>query len=98
FSAALIAIPQAMSLGLLAFAALGPAYASAGVVAGLLASAVGNLTAAAVPAARCQILAARASTTVVFAALVAALAAHPQLQTPAGPDASRILTLAFLAL
>ncbi len=98
FAAALIAIPQAMSLGLLAFAALGPEYASAGVVAGLVASVAGNLIAAAVPAARCQILSARASTTVVFAALIAVLIEHPLLQTAQGPAIPQVLTLAFMVL
>ena len=98
FAAALIAIPQAMSLGLLAFAALGPEYASAGVVAGLVASVAGNLVAAAVPAARCQILTARASTTVVFAALIAVLVEHPLLQTAQGPAIPQVLTLAFMVL
>ena len=64
FAAALIAIPQAMSLGVLAFAALGPAYASTGVIAGLFTSVIANLVATAIPASRCQIVGARASTTV----------------------------------
>lgn len=98
FAAALITIPQAMSLGLLAFAALGPDHASAGVAAGLVASIAGNLVAAAIPAARCQILAARASTTVVFAALIAALVDHPLLQTAQGPAIPQVLTLAFMVL
>lgn len=97
-AAALIAIPQALSLGLLAFAALGPSYASAGVAGALLASVVGNLVAAAMPAARCQIMGARSSGTVIFSGIVAALAAHPLLQTPQGPDAPQVMTLAFAAL
>lgn len=97
-AAALIAIPQAMSLGVLAFAALGPAYAALGVVAGLLASVIGNLVVVALPAARCQIMGARSSATVVFAAMVAALAAHPLLQTADGPDPAQVITVAFAAL
>ena len=97
-AAALIAMPQALSLGLLAFAALGPSYASVGVAGALLASVIGNLVAAAMPAARCQIMGARSSGTVIFSGIVAALAAHPLLQTPQGPDAALVMTLAFAAL
>ena len=97
-AAALIAIPQAMSLGLLAFAALGPAYASVGVIAGLYASVIGNLVAAGIPASRCQIMGARASATVVFAGVLAALVAHPLLQTPQGPDVPQVVTLAFMVV
>jgi len=97
-AAALIAIPQALSLGLIAFVALGPSYASAGVAAALLASVIGNLVAAAMPAARCQIMGARASGTVILSGIVAALAAHPLMQTPQGPDAVQVMTLAFAAL
>ena len=77
FAATLISIPQAMSLGILAYAALGPAYASAGVAAALLSSVIGNLIVAATSALRCQIGGARASSTAVIAALVGALALHP---------------------
>jgi sulfate permease, SulP family len=98
FSSALVAIPHAMSLGLLAFAALGPEYASAGVIAGLVASVIGSLVAAAVPSARSEIVGARASTTVVFASLIAMLVAHPLLQTPQGPNVPEVLTLAFIVL
>lgn len=97
-AAAMIAIPQAMSLGLLAFAALGPSYAAAGVVGALLASVLGNLVAGALPAARCQIMGARSSATVVFAGIVAALAAHPLLHSAQGVEAARVVTLAFAAL
>jgi sulfate permease, SulP family len=97
-AATLIAVPQAMSLGLLAFAALGPAFAPVGVIAALLSSVIGNFVSAALPGARCQIMGARASATVVFAGIVAALAAHPLLQTAQGPDAERVMALAFGAL
>lgn len=98
FAAALVALPQALSLGILAFAALGPAYAGAGVVAALLASVVGNLAAASSYAARCQIVGARSATTALVASLVAALAAHPLLQASGGPDVARILALVFAGI
>jgi sulfate permease, SulP family len=97
-AATLIAVPQAMSLGLLAFAALGPSYLPVGVAAALLSSVIGNLVGSVLSGARCQIIGARASATVVFAGIVAALAAHPLLQTPGGPDAERVMALAFATL
>ena len=97
-AAAFIAIPQAISLGALAFVALGPSYAAAGIMGALLASVVGNLVVVAAPAVRCQIMGARSSATVVFAATVAALAAHPLLQTAQGPNPGQVMALAFAAL
>ncbi len=97
-SAALIAIPHAMGLGLLAFSALGPEYAATGVVAGLLSSVVGSIVAAMIPAAPSQIMGARTSATVVFAGIIATLAVHPLLQTSGGPDVPQVLTLAFIAV
>lgn len=98
FAATLVALPQALSLGVLAFAALGPAYAGVGVVAALLASVVGNLAAASSYAAKCQIVGARSATTALVASLVAALAAHPSLQVAGGPDVPRILALVFAGI
>ncbi len=98
FTAALIAIPHAMGLGLLAFAALGPAYAPVGVAAGLLSVVVGNLVGGLLPSARCQLMGARTSATVVFAGIIATLAAHPSLQVAGGADVPKVLTLAFMAL
>lgn len=97
-AAAVVALPQALSLGILAYAALGPQYAGAGVVAALLASVVGNFFAGVSYAVRCQIVGARSSTAALITAAVASLAAHPALQTPAGPDAVAILALVFAAV
>ncbi|HET7729979.1 MAG TPA: SulP family inorganic anion transporter [Usitatibacter sp.] len=98
FAATLVALPQALSLGVLAFAALGPAYAGAGVVAALLASVVGNLVASSTYAVKCQIVGARSATTALVASLVAALAADPSLQGANGPDVPAILALVFAAI
>jgi SulP family sulfate permease len=98
FTATLLAIPHAMGLGLLAFAALGPAWAPVGVVAGLLSVVIGSLVSAAIPAGTCMMLGTRTSVTMVFAGIVATLAAHPLLQTAQGPDVPRVLTLAFIAV
>lgn len=97
-AATLVAIPQAMSLGILAFAALGPEYASAGVVAALLASIVGNFAAAATYAMRCQIVGARASVAAIVAGLVGTLAAHPALQSGGAPNVAQVLAFVFLAV
>lgn len=98
FAAMLIVIPQAMALGLLAFAALGPSWPAFGLIAGVMSSVVGSLVAGVIPAARCQIMGPRTSTTVVFAGILATLIAHPLLQTAQGPDVTQILTLAFVAV
>ena len=97
-ASALVAIPQAMSLGLQAFVILGPEYASAGVIAGLLASVIGAFMAAVLPGSRCQIMGPRASATVVFSGFLAMLAAHPLLQTAQGANIPQILTLAFFGV
>lgn len=98
FAATLIVIPQALALGLLAFAALGPAWLAFGLIAGVLSSVVGSFAAGLVPAGRCQIMGPRTSTTVVFAGILVTLIAHPLLQTAQGPDVLQVLTLAFVAV
>ena len=98
FSATLIAVPHAMGLGLLAFAALGPSWAPVGVVAGLLSVVVGSVVAGVMPSGTCMMMGARTSVTMVFAGILAALVAHPQLQTPQGPDIPQVLTLAFITV
>lgn len=87
-----------MSLGILAFAALGPAYASAGMAAGLITSVIGNAVSAGTSDVKCQILAARASATAVIAGLVGTLAVHPALVSAGSADVPRILALVALTL
>lgn len=98
FSAALIAIPYAMTLGLLAFAPFGAEYAPLGVVAALVASVIANLIAALMPAARCQIMGPRASITVVFAGILAGLMTHPLLHGDEGATMAELLAAAFLIM
>lgn len=98
FSAALIAIPYAMTLGLLAFAPLGAEYAGFGVVAALLGSVLANTVVAIVPGSRCQIVGPRASITVVFAGVLVSLAAHPALHEPLGATTAQVLAAAFSVL
>lgn len=87
-----------MGLGLLAFAALGPAWAPVGVVAGLLSCVVGSFVSGVIPSGTCMMMGTRTSVTMVFAGILAALVAHPLLQTPQGPDVPQVLTLAFIAV
>ncbi|MFN9488428.1 MAG: SulP family inorganic anion transporter [Betaproteobacteria bacterium] len=96
--ATLIAIPHAMGLGLLAFAALGPDWAPVGVIAGILSCIVGCVVSGVMPSGTCQVMGTRTAVTVVFAGILAALAVHPALQGPHGPDVPRVLTLAFIAV
>jgi SulP family sulfate permease len=98
FASALVVIPQSLALGLLAFAVLGPEWAAFGLIAGVLSSVIGGFASGLVPAARAQIMCPRTSATVVFAGILGALAAHPLLQTPQGPDVAQVLTLAFIAV
>lgn len=94
FTATVLTLPGAMSLGILAFAALGPGYAGAGILAAMMTAIVANVVATLFPAVRCQILGSRASTTALVGGFVAALAANPALQSADGvPDASRIMGL-----
>ena len=85
FTATLIAIPHAMGLGLLAFAALGPSWAPVGVVAGLLSVVVGSFVSGVISSGTCMMMGTRTSVTMVFAGILAALAAHPLLQGAAPP-------------
>jgi SulP family sulfate permease len=98
FAAALIAIPYAITLGLLAFAPLGAQYAALGVAAALVASVIANVVAALLPAARCQIMGPRASITVVFAGILAGLAAHPLMHGPHGASAPELMAAGFSIL
>jgi sulfate permease, SulP family len=98
FAAALIAIPYAMTLGLLAFAPLGTEYAAVGVGAALMASVIANVVAAIVPAARCQIMGPRASITVVFAGILAGLVAHPLLLRQGDVTTPELLAASFTIL
>lgn len=68
FAATLIAIPHAMGLGLLAFAALGPSWAPVGVVAGLMSVVIGSFVAAVIPSGNCMMMGTRTSVTMVLPA------------------------------
>ena len=98
FAATLIAIPQAMSLGILAVAALGPSFASTGVLAALLASVVGSVVAALLPSVRCQIMGARASATAVVASLVSALTLQAAFQNAGATDVGAVLALVSVTI
>jgi MFS superfamily sulfate permease-like transporter/CRP-like cAMP-binding protein len=97
-AALIVAIPQAISLGVLAFAALGPEYAGEGALAGLLASVIGNFAASASYGVRCQIVGARSASTTLVAALMVALAAHPLLQRAGVADPAAVVAFTFAAV
>jgi len=97
-AASLVAIPQSIALGMLAFSPLGPEYARMGIMAGLLAQALGNIVVLPFSAVRCQIVGARASATAVFAGIAALLVTMPELRTPAGPDVPMVLSLLALTM
>jgi SulP family sulfate permease len=97
-AALIVALPQAISLGVLAFAALGPQYAGVGVVAALLASVTGNFAGAAAYTVKSQISGARSASTALVAGLIAALSAHPSLQQGGAVDVLTVLGLTFAAI
>lgn len=97
-ASALVTVPGAMSLGILAFAPLGPGYAAAGILAALTTQVLSNLVNGATSSVRCQITGARASSTTVIAGLIAALAAHPAMQRAGGPDVAEVLVVVALTV
>ena len=98
FTATVLTLPGAMSLGILAFAALGPGYAGAGILAAMMTAVVANVAATLFPAVRCQVLGSRASTTALIGAFVAMLAAHPEMQSAGGVDTARVFALVAVAV
>lgn len=78
-SGAVSSLALALSLGILAFAPLGPAHAEVGVLAGFAAAIYGQLVAAWLGGTTHPGSGPRASTSLVVAGLVAALAADPTL-------------------
>src|SRR5688500_7219617 len=98
FTATVLTLPGAMSLGILAFAALGPGYAGAGILAAMMTAVVANVVATLFPAVRCQVLGSRASATALVGAFVATLAAHPEMQSAGGVDVTRVLALVALTV
>lgn len=96
---AVVGLAQVLTLGLLAFGALGPHYASFGVQAAFNAAIFGAFAAALIGGAAIPAAGPRAATTLIFATYVAALAARPEFQMPGGAlQVGSILLLASLCL
>lgn len=100
-SAGIVALPTAISCGLLAFAPLGPAHVSAGVAAGIYTGVFVTVIAAFCGGSRFQISGPRSSLAVVLGAMAATLMATPDLVPDGaakGPVVFALVVLtAFLA-
>ncbi len=97
-AASFVALPQAISLGVLAFAPLGASYASLGVISALLAIVVGNLVVTATYAVKCQIVGPRSAASALVAGLMAAVLMHPALQGAASADVPLVLGVVFFTV
>ena len=97
-SAAFVLLTQMLTLGLIAYGALGPVGVEAGVRAAFAAAIFGNLTAAVLGGALLPNEIPRASTVLVFAAFVARLAGDAGAARLPGGGVEEILFLAALCL
>ncbi len=97
-ASAVVSIPGNVAAGVIAFAPLGPEYAGQGILAGMLSSIVAGLLASLTGSAPGMIAGPKATTSMVFAAMLTSLVAtgHFDLATP---DGERLLfSLAFGAV
>jgi SulP family sulfate permease len=94
--AAVVSVSESIPYGLLVFASLGVASAAEGVMAGLYASVFAAFVAAVFGGTQNLISGPRASTSVIMAAMVATLAAAPELEAHGG--AAMAMALAFLGV
>ncbi len=94
--AAVVSVSESIPYGLLVFASLGVAAAAEGVMAGLYASVFAAFVAAVFGGTQNLISGPRASTSVIMAAMVATLAAAPDLDAHGG--ASIAMALAFMGV
>ena len=97
-SAAFVLLTQMLTLGLIAYGALGPVAVEAGVRAAFAAAIFGNLTAVILGGALLPNEIPRASTVLVFAAFVTRLAADPVLRGMPGNGVEAIWFLSALCL
>ncbi len=97
-AAAVVSIGTLLPLGLLAVAALGPVAAGAGVRATFVSAILGAAIACAVGGARLPFYLPRTSATLIYAGLVAALAADPALARNGAPDVTVILAVAGVSV
>src|SRR3954470_15830614 len=97
-SATFVLLAQMLTLGLIAYGALGPHAVESGVRAAFAAAIYGNLTAAVLGGALLPNEIPRASTVLVFAAFVTRLVGDPVLRELPGGGAEAILFLAAVCL
>jgi SulP family sulfate permease len=97
-TSAVVALGVLLPLGLLSFAPLGPAGAAVGLQAAFAAAIFGGLVTALVAGAPVPGSIPRTSTCLIFAGLVAKLAADPNLVGPAGADLDRIVALTSVSV
>ncbi len=94
--AAVITISESVPLGLMTFAALGAAFAGAGVIAGLYGAVAAGLVASLLGGAPRMISGPRASVAVIMGAMVATAAKAPDLAEHGGP--AMAMALAFFGV
>lgn len=97
-SAAIIALPVAISCGLVAFAPLGPGYAASGALAGLYAAIFVTVVAALFGGTPLQISGPKSSLAVILAALLAVLLQEPALGPEPSARAGTALVLVFFCV
>lgn len=95
---AVVSLGILLPLGLLAVAPLGTEVAATGVRAAFVAAVVGGLVANAIGGVALPGHIPKTPTTLIYAGLIASLAADPQLRTGAVHDVGAIVTLASLAV
>lgn len=98
FAGALVVLPVVLTLGLLAFAALGAAAPQAGVFAAFVTAGIGGLLHGALSRTRLPVSGPSSVTALTLAALVAQLAADPRLAPSTGAGVAGIVALGGLAL
>ena len=97
-SSAVVSLGILLPLGLLSFAALGPAAGAVGIPAAFATVIVGGLVATLVGGADVPGSSVKSSTSVIFAGFVAVLASDPRLATARGFDVETLLLLTSLCV
>ena len=97
-ASAIVAITGNVAAGVIAFAPLGPEYVGQGILAGMLSSIVAGLMAALFGGAPGMISGPKATTSMVFAALLASLLATGRFDLANPESANLLLSLAFGAV
>lgn len=98
FSAAMLTIPVSMGYGILALAALGPAAAGQGILAGLYAAAIGCIVAVLLGANTTMIYAPRSMVTFLIGSLVLTSLVQSELPFVQSATPDTLLTIVFLLI